>query len=295
MKAISIILFAAMCLATIAGAQTVTNVVAGQVGDTAEVSHFKVVTEDKSKQTFIVNGVSFTMIAVEGGTFTMGCTSEQGFDCYDSEKPAHSVTLSDYYIGQTEVTQALWIAVMGTTISQQRDKADTSWPLRGEGDNYPMYYVSWEDCQTFVQKLNSLLSSQLGDMRFALPTEAQWEYAARGCEKSNGCKYSGSNTIDNVAWHSDNSGSSTHPVATKTPNELGLYDMSGNVWEWCQDSYVSYNSSSQSYPQGASSGSYRVSRGGSWNSNARRCRVSCRDHSTPTFSFVNLGFRLVCL
>ncbi len=354
MKARSIILFAAMCLVTIAGAQTVTNVVARQVGNTVEVTYdldkpaevslllsqdggvnyaatpksmtgdvgkgvtaghkkivwnllndrtdwditrarFKVVAEDKSKKTFTFNGVSFTMIAVEGGTFTMGCISEQGSYCFDNEKPAHTVTLSDYYIGQTEVTQALWIAVMGTTVSQQRDKTDTSWPLRGDGDNYPMYYVSWEDCQTFVQKLNSLLSSQLGGKRFALPTEAQWEYAARGGKKSNGYKYSGSNTIGNVAWYTDNSGSNTHPVATKSPNELGLYDMTGNVFEWCKDWYGSYTSSSQSNPQGASSGSNRVNRGGSCSSIAGFSGVLCRLSNMPTYRYNDLGFRLVCL
>ena len=354
MKARSIILFAAMCLATIAGAQTVTNVVARQVGNTVEVTYdldkaaevslllsqdggtnyaatpksmtgdvgkgvtaghkkiiwnllndrsdwdiararFKVIAEVQSKLTFTVNGVSFTMIAVEGGTFKMGATYEQGKDAESDEKPTHSVTLSDYYIGQTEVTQALWRAVMGTTVQQQRDKANTSWSIYGEGDNYPMYYINWEECQTFVQKLNSLLSSQLGGRRFALPTEAQWEYAARGGKKSNGYKYSGSNTIGNVAWYTDNSGSSTHPVGQKSPNELGLYDMSGNVWEWCQDWYCSYTSSSQSNPQGASSGRSRVDRGGSWYNFARYCRVSGRHGNTPTYRDNDLGLRLVLL
>ncbi len=245
-------------------------------------ARFKVVAEDK--KTFTVNGVSFTMIAVEGGTFTMGCTSEQGSDCYDWEKPAHAVTLSDYYIGETEVTVGLWRAVMGSDPSYFK-----------KGDNYPVECVSWDDCQTFVQKLNSLLSSQLGGKRFALPTEAQWEYAARGGRKSNGYKYSGSNTIGNVAWYKDNSSSTTHPVATKSPNELGLYDMSGNVWEWCQDWYGSYTSSSQSNPQGASSGSLRVDRGGSLLNFARSCRVSYRGSSTPAYRFNDMGFRLVCL
>lgn len=243
---------------------------------------------------FSINGVEFTMIRVKGGTFTMGGTAEQGSDCFEDEKPAHPVTLSDYYIGQTQVTQALWKAVMGTTIRQQRDKANEN-ELYGEGDNYPMYYISWDECQQFVQKLNSLLSAQLGDKRFALPTEAQWEYAARGGKKSQGYKYSGSDRINEVAWHDANSGTTTHPVAsTDKANELKIYDMSGNVCEWCQDWYGSYNSLSQTNPTGASSGYSRVARGGSWSSNARYCRVSYRDYWSPEFRIDCLGFRLVC-
>ena len=258
-----------------------------------EQARFKVVALKKNKE-FTVNGVSFTMIFVEGGTFTMGATSEQGKDAESDEKPAHQVTLSDYYIGQTEVTQGLWEAVMGTTIRQQRDKADSSWPMRGEGDNYPMYYINWNECQDFVNKLNSLLSSQLGGKRFALPTEAQWEYAARGGNKSNGYKYSGSNTLGNVAWYTDNSSSATHPVGTKSANELGIYDMSGNVREWCQDWYGSYSSSSQTNPTGASSAYFRVMRGGSWYEGTKACRVSDRADDTPPSHFYNRGLRLVC-
>ena len=239
---------------------------------------------NSSELTFTANGVSFKMIFVEGGTFTMGCTSEQGGDCDSDEKPTHSVTLSNYYIGQTEVTQALWKAVMGSNPSNFM-----------KGDNYPVEYVSWNECKDFVDKLNSLLSSQLGGKRFALPTEAQWEYAARGGRKSNHYKYSGSNTIVNVAWYDDNSNSSTHPVATKSPNELELYDMSGNVYEWCYDWYGSYTSSSQSNPQGASSGQNRVYRGGSWYFIARYCRVSGRYYYSPTFRYCHLGLRLVLL
>lgn len=256
---------------------------------------FKIVPSGGEKLTFTVGGVSFIMIKVEGGTFTMGATSEQGTDAASDEKPTHSVTLSDYYIGQTEVTQGLWKAVMGTTVRQQRDKADKSWPLRGEGNNYPMYYINWEECQAFVNKLNSLLFSQLVGRRFALPTEAQWEYAARGGKKSKGYKYSGSNTLSSVAWYDDNSGSSTHTVATKSANELGLYDMSGNVCEWCQDWYGDYSSGSQSNPSGPSSGSARVGRGGGWRFNARNCRVSYRNYFTPTDRGHNLGFRVVLL
>lgn len=244
-------------------------------------------TSSTGNRTFTVNGVTFEMVYVKGGTFTMGCTSEQGGDCDDDEKPSHSVTLGDYYIGKFEVTQELWYAVMGTTVSQQRDQADKSWSLRGEGNNYPMYYISWNECQEFVRKLN-----QKTGANFRLPTEAEWEYAARGGNKSNGYKYSGSNSIDNVAWYDGNSGSKTHPVGAKTPNELGIYDMSGNVWEWCQDWYGNYSSSSQTNQQGPSSGSNRVVRGGSWSSIAGSCRVSNRDYNDPGSRINNYGFRL---
>lgn len=232
---------------------------------------------DFVNQTFTVNGVQFTMVAVEGGTFTMGATSEQGSDARDNEKPAHQVTLSDYYIGQTEVTQALWKAVMGSN------------PSFFKGDNLPVEQVSWDDCQEFIQKLNQLTGKQ-----FRLPTEAEWEYAARGGRKSRGYKYAGGNNIDLVAWYDDNSGNETHPVATKQANEHGVYDMSGNVWEWCSDWYGDYQSSSLSDPQGPSSGSNRVIRGGSYFNFARYCRVSCRCSDTPGRRFNYLGLRLSC-
>ena len=165
------------------------------------------------------------------------------------------------------------------------------------GSNKPVECVSWDDCQEFIAKLNDLTG-----LEFRLPTEAEWEYAARGGNKRQGYKYAGSNTIDEVAWYSDNAedvGESsrdygTHPVGTKAPNELGLYDMSGNVWEWCSDWYGSYTSSSQSNPTGPSSGSHRVYRGGSWGSIADGCRVSYRNRRTPDLRYNSLGFRLVC-
>ena len=226
---------------------------------------------------FTVKGVTFTMVKVEAGTFTMGASSEQGSDADSDEKPAHQVTLTkDYYIGQTEVTQALWQAVMGRN------------PSYFKGDNLPVELVSWDDCQTFITKLNSLT-----DSKFRLPTEAEWEYAARGGNKSRGYKYSGSNSINEVAWcTSTTNNSGTKPVATKAPNELGIYDMSGNVLEWCNDWYGSYSSSPQTNPTGASSGSYRVLRGGRWDYSARYCRVSRRYYDAPGRRDTDLGLRL---
>ena len=224
--------------------------------------------------TFTVDGVSFTMIYVPGGTFTMGATSEQGSDAENDEKPAHSVTLSSYHIGQTEVTQALWAAVMGSN------------PSRFKGDWRPVENVSWYDCQTFISRLNEKTGKN-----FRLPTEAEWEYTARN-GNSGGLKYAGSDIISNVAWYSNNSNSSTHNVATKSPNSLGIYDMSGNVWEWCEDWYGDYNSSSQTNPKGPSNGNYRVRRGGSCESYAGFCRVSFRAYSAPSRSDIPLGLRL---
>ena len=231
----------------------------------------------EGSQTFTVNGVKFTMVPVEGGTFTMGATSEQGSDVWDYEKPAHQVTLSNYYIGHTEVTQALWKAVMGSN------------PSDSKGDNLPVEQVSWDDCQVFIQNLNQLTGKQ-----FRLPTEAEWEYAVRGGRKSRGYKYAGGNDIGLVAWYEDNSGNETHTVATKQANELGVYDMSGNVEEWCSDWYGDYQSSSQSDPQGPSSGSNRVLRGGSCYNDARCCRVSSRYFNSPGYRYFNLGLRLSC-
>ncbi len=224
---------------------------------------------------FTVNGVSFEMVRVEGGTFRMGTTSEQEDDAYSDEKPVHSVTLSSYYIGKTEVTQALWQAVMGSN------------PSDFEGDDLPVECVSWDDCQEFIQKLNSLTGRN-----FRLPTEAEWEFACRGGNNSRGYKYSGSNNLGSVAWYDDNSGGQTHPVATKAPNELGIYDMSGNVWEWCSDWYADYTSYSQTDPTGPQSGSRRVIRGGCWINYARGCRSSNRNGNYPTRRNLNLGLRL---
>ena len=226
--------------------------------------------------TFTVNGVSFEMVYVEGGTFDMGATTEQGSDAESDEKPVHSVTLDGYYIGKCEVTQELWEAVMGGN------------PSRFKGAQNPVENVSWNDCQEFVSRLNSLTGRT-----FRLPTEAEWEYAARGGNKSRHYKYSGSNNIFDVAWHGDNSGIRTHAVGTKTANELGIYDMSGNVYEWCSDWYGGYSAGAQTNPQGPSSGSFRVLRGGSWLYSAGYCRVTNRNNYDPDNSRHNLGLRLV--
>ena len=227
-------------------------------------------------QTITVKGVSFEMVYVEGGTFDMGATSEQGRDAYDREYPVHSVTLDGYYIGKCEVTQELWEAVMGSN------------PSHFKGAQNPVENVSWNDCQEFVSRLNSLTGRT-----FRLPTEAEWEYAARGGKKSSHYKYSGSGNIYDVAWHRDNSGGKTHAVGTKSPNELGIYDMSGNVYEWCSDRNGDYSAGAQTNPQGPSSGSGRVLRGGSWDRDARGCRVSNRSNFGPSSRFSYYGLRLV--
>jgi len=224
---------------------------------------------------FTVNGVSFEMVLVEGGTFRMGATSEQEVEAKSNEKPVHSVTLSSYYIGKTEVTQALWQAVMGSN------------PSGFKAADLPVECVSWDDCQEFIQKLNSLTGRN-----FRLPTEAEWEFACRGGNNSRGYKYSGSNDIDNVAWYDGNSGYQTHPVGTKASNELGIYDMSGNVWEWCSDWYANYTSYSQTNPKGPQSGSDRVCRGGCWYNYAGDCRSSFRINCYPTRRSDDLGLRL---
>lgn len=235
-------------------------------------------------------GLNMKMVYVEGGSFRMGATSEQGSDADSDESPVHTVRLYSYYMAECEVTQAQWEKIMGTTIYQQRDKANTQWPMRGVGDNNPMYYVSWEEAQAFCRELSAMTGKT-----YLLPTEAQWEYAARGGNKSRNYKYSGSYAIDAVAWYDSNSGSATHWVKQKRANELGLYDMSGNVWEWCSDWYGSYSSSEQSNPTGAGSGQRRVLRGGSWGNYAGCCRVSNRDYGTPSLRNYISGFRVVCL
>lgn len=214
-------------------------------------------------QTFTVNGVSFNMIQVNGGTYQMGSN-----DGNSNEKPVHTETISTFCIGETEVTQALWKAVMGSN------------PSKFSGDNLPVEYVSWDDCHTFISKLN-----QLTGKTFRLPTEAEWEYAARGGDKSKGYTYSGSNTVGSVAWYYDNSSSKTHTVAKKQPNELGLYDMSGNVYELCSDNW----SDNYSSPRNSSN---RVARGGCWMGGASHCRVARRSSVSTGSRLGDLGLRL---
>lgn len=231
-----------------------------------------------NKKTYTVNGVSFTMVRIAGGTFTMGASSSDS-DAYSNEKPAHQVTLSSYSIGETAVTQALWQAVMGSNPSHFTGNLQR-----------PVEQVSWNDCQEFIRKLNSLTG-----ITFRLPTEAEWEYAARGGSQSHSYKYSGSDNLDSVAWYGDNSSDTTHSVKGKLPNELGLYDMSGNVCEWCSDWYDSsyYASSPQSHPKGPDYGPGQVSRGGSWDADAWNCRVSRRGYSTTSSTDYRIGLRLV--
>ena len=231
-------------------------------------------TASYSNHVLRVGNVVYNMKRVEGGTFTMGATAEMS-EPFDDEKPTHQVTLSSYSIGETEVTQALWQAVMGNN------------PSYFKGDDLPVERVSWDDCQTFINKLNNLTGQ-----RFRLPTEAEWEFAARGGNRSHHTQYSGSSRLDDVAWYGGNSGRKTHPVKTKRANELGIYDMAGNVWEWCQDWYGSYSSSSQSNPTGPGSGSCRVSHGGSWFHAAGFCRTSLRSGGTPDNRGSHLGLRL---
>jgi len=212
------------------------------------------------------------MVFVQGGTFVMGATKEQGRNSEKNEKPIHKVTVSDFYIGKYPVTQKEWKAIMDSNPS----------PL--EDDNLPVVSVSWNDVQEFIRRLNSATGKQ-----YRLATEAEWEYAARGGNRTRGYKYSGSNNLNDVAWHSGSSGN----VGTKRPNELGIYDMSGSVWEWCNDWYGSYGSNTQTDPKGPQTGSGRVLRGGSWNSPAVLCRVSYRTFREPSLSRSIWGFRVV--
>ena len=243
------------------------NILEGQTATLAGVLTTNIITIP------VKDGISIDMVRVEAGTFTMGATAEMK-DRDDSEKPTHQVTLTnDYYIGKYEVTQALWQAVMGNN------------PSCYKGDNLPVESVSWDDCQEFISKLNRITGKT-----FRLPTEAEWEYAARGGKKSRGYRYSGSNNYSDVAWYYDNSGKRPHAVGTKQPNELGIYDMTGNVCEWCQDRYGKYSSSSQTNPTGATSGSDRVNRGCSYIHTAGP--LCFRVNDTPGGRYANLGLRL---
>ncbi len=226
--------------------------------------------------TYTVNGVSFSMVEVRGGTFTMGATSEQD-EFRGESKPVHKVTLSAYYIGQTVVTQALWEAVMGDNPSDQ------------QGDDLPVVNVGWYEAQNFIIKLNRMTG-----LKFRLLTEAEWEFAARGGTMSKGYKFSGSNNLYEVGWYDRNSNEKMQPVGTLLPNELGIYDMSGNVWEWCQDWYGKYSSKAVRNPKGPSSGVSHVYRGGCVKNYEGYCFVASRWYydETPDAGHNLLGFRL---
>ena len=222
-----------------------------------------------------VNGYSFNMKLVNRGTFLMGCTNEQGGDCESRERPTHQVILDSYYLGEYEVTVGLWKAVMG--------------PITFLADeNFPMYRISWEQAQDFIFKLNRLTGQ-----KFRLPTEAEWEYAARGGNLSIGRKYSGAHSLDNCGWYKGNISLILHAVGGKNENELGLYDMSGNVWEWCQDWFGNYSGNRQINPTGPTSGSQRVLRGGAVSHDASFCRTTYRASALPDYRDWT-GLRLAC-
>ncbi|MDR0543213.1 MAG: formylglycine-generating enzyme family protein, partial [Dysgonamonadaceae bacterium] len=264
---------------------TATITVTTEDGNQSAFCAVTVVPNNNNNGVYTANGVSFDMISVPGGTTSLNSTN---------------VTLSDFSIGKYEVTQALWLAVMGSHNSTQN---------YGSGNNYPEYYVSWNaivgtgsttgytvngvayKTDGYCYKLSQLVG---GGKQFRLPTEAEWEYAAKGGQQTHNYTYSGSNTAGDVAWVYENSGNITHPVGQKAANELGIYDMSGNVWEWCSDWYGSTYPSGTNNPTGATSGSDRVRRGGSWDSDAAGAAVSNRLSGTPGSSYGILGFRLAC-
>ena len=239
------------------------------VSQTSEITSFML---SFSQQNYneTINGVSFKMAEVMGGTFLMGNNDEK-----KDEKPVHKVTLSSFYIGVCEVTQSLWNAVMGNN------------PSNFQGDNLPVENVSWQNAQDFLLKLNAITGKN-----YRFPTEAEWEYAAKGGNRSKKYLFSGSNTLDEVAWYSGNSNHRTHSVANLSPNELGIYDMSGNVWEWCNDWYGNYSSEAQTNPLGLSQGEYRVCRGGCWNFDAQYWSATDRGAYLPDNAYNTIGFRL---
>lgn len=224
----------------------------------------------------------YSFVYVRGGTFMMGAT-EQMANPFDDEKPVHEVTVDGFFISKYEVTQALWESVMHTN------------PSHFKGANLPVEGVTKADCLEFIARLNALAQAKSGNpnLYFRLPTEAEWEYAARGGEKSQGYQYSGGNDLDAVAWYDGNSGFCTHPVGRKRPNELGLYDMTGNVWEWCSDGHIPYTSAPQTNPIGPLKDDNLVMRGGSWQKDARWCRISMRTMTSTGDRSFTFGLRLV--
>ena len=235
--------------------------------------------EQPEPETIVIDSTvernALDMVFVKGGTFTMGCTDEQVGDCGQYEHPVHKVTLDDFYIAKYEMTQKLWSEVMGSN------------PSFLKGDNLPIDMVNWDNVQVFIEKLNAKTGKG-----YRLPTEAEWEYAARGGSMSGGYKYAGGDNIGAVAWYKENSTGKTNWVGIKQPNELGIYDMSGNVWEWVSDWYENYMPVVQTNPTGPFRGAYKVARGGSWGNAAGGCRVTYRSAEHQTKQNTTLGFRL---
>lgn len=223
-------------------------------------------------------GVDYPMILVEAGTFKIGATAEMQMVTPSEEQPSHNVTITkDYYLGKTEVTQELWEAVMGSNPSAIK-----------EGKNLPVINVSWDDCQAFIKKLNELTGKQ-----FRLPTEAEWEYAARGAKKTKSLQFCGSIYVDHVAWYKSNSRGTLNPVGAMDKNEMGFHDMGGNVWEWCQDGHFTYPVEAQKdpCPEADSTRTY-VIRGGGWNSGQSDCRYTSRSSYSATSNNADIGLRL---
>lgn len=224
-------------------------------------------------------GVDYEMILVEAGTYRIGATAEMQNITPHEEQPAHEVTLTkDYYLGKTEVTQELWEAVMG----------DIDPAARLQGKNMPVINVSWDDCQKFVKKLSELTGKQ-----FRLPTEAEWEWAARGGKKTHSLQFSGSKYVERIAWYKSTANAAPQMVQTMDKNELGFHDMSGNVWEWCQDAHFTYPAEAQTDPCPKADSTYTfVMRGGAWNCGQSDCRYTSRSSFEGTSSNSNLGLRL---
>ena len=243
-------------------------------------------TQGPVNRVFTVNHIPIKMVFVKGGDLQLGCIADQGDSCRERELPSHNVKLTDFYIGETEVTQAQWMAVMGS------DNNPSYW----KGNTLPVERVSWAECHRFVTRLNKYLAKELPEgYHFALPSEAQWEYAARGGMKSAGMRYAGSNDLKQIAWFYDNSSQRTHDVRIKTANELGIFDMSGNVWEWCEDWYDEdfYAENTDWHnPMNNQETSYRVQRGGSWNYAASYSRCATRDRGSIHSRYEDCGFRV---
>ena len=223
-----------------------------------------------------VKGVPLVFIKVEGGTFLMGATTEQSVAANKDEKPVHSVTLSDYYIAQTELTQEVWQSVMDNN------------PSNIKGSNRPVHNVSWYDCIEFIEQLNNVSGK-----KFRLPTEAEWEYAARGGNRTKGFKFAGSNNVEKVAWNAESASPELFFVKQRKANDLDIYDMSGNIYEWCSDFYDNYSEKEQTNPTGPDFGENRVLRGGSWKTSRNSCRVSARHNAIPYQRSEDYGLRLV--